>query len=86
MQDAQQYFAALWHEPAADSVDMCLTVADELLQLGQAEEVCCHQALTFNCMLWCFSGLNLLSSPFHFFPSTNDRYYECFVTTSGPAW
>lgn len=72
MQDAQQYFAALWHEPAADSVDMCLAVADELLQLGQAEEVCCHQALTSNWMLWCFSGVNMLSSPSQFLPIYHD--------------
>lgn len=39
MQQAQQYFTALLLEPAADSADLCLTVADELLHLGHAEEV-----------------------------------------------
>ena len=42
MQEAQQYFTSLLQEPIADTADMCLNVADELLQLGHAEEVCTH--------------------------------------------
>lgn len=45
MQQAQQYFAALLSEPAADSMDMRLNVADELLHLGHAEEVRHPQAM-----------------------------------------
>ena len=40
MQEAQQYFGNLLEEPLADNADLCLTVADELLQLEHAEEVC----------------------------------------------
>ena len=39
MHEAQQYFGNLLEEPLADNADLCLTVADELLQLEHAEEV-----------------------------------------------
>ena len=39
MQEAQKYFSNLLEEPLADNADLCLSVADELLQLEHAEEV-----------------------------------------------
>ncbi len=39
MHEAQQYFGNLLEEPLAENADLCLTVADELLQLQHAEEV-----------------------------------------------
>ena len=40
MHEAHEYFGNLLEEPLADTADLCLTVADELLQLKHAEEVC----------------------------------------------
>ena len=49
MQEAQRYFAALLREPVADTADMRLSVADELLLLGHAAEVThAQQSNTFN--------------------------------------
>ena len=39
MHEAQQYFNHLLEEPLAENADLCLSVADELLQLQHAEEV-----------------------------------------------
>lgn len=39
MHEAQQYFGNLLEEALAENADLCLTVADELLQLEHAEEV-----------------------------------------------
>ena len=39
MHEAQQYFGNLLEEPLAENADLCLTVAEELLQLQHAEEV-----------------------------------------------
>ena len=39
MHEAQQYFGTLLEEPLAENADLCLTVAEELLQLQHAEEV-----------------------------------------------
>ncbi|KAA6423612.1 MAG: hypothetical protein FRX49_06672 [Trebouxia sp. A1-2] len=38
MHEAQQYFGNLLEEPLAENADLCLTVAEELLQLQHAEE------------------------------------------------
>ncbi len=39
MHEAQQYFGNLLEESLAENADLCLTVAEELLQLQHAEEV-----------------------------------------------
>ncbi|DBA78961.1 TPA: hypothetical protein ACH3X1_008835 [Trebouxia sp. C0004] len=38
LHEAQQYFGNLLEEPLAENADLCLTVAEELLQLHHAEE------------------------------------------------
>lgn len=58
LEEAQQYFSNLLQEPLAESVDLCLTVAEELLQLEHADEV----AASLLCAVSCTSAGNSVSA------------------------